>query len=175
MVSIFNPYVLLGLVLAFLGTFYGGYTKGEQAESERQQLEIARLNDEARQKEQARAAAVNTTVTQLVKANNEAKIQIAKRDAACAAHRLGDDRRVAGNVSRHMAGEQAGVEVVAAAWPETDVEVDGAALEEGLGRLLRRCRHHAAGDDGQSRNEPSTAYPHGRSYPLRGVRRACRR
>ena len=30
MVSIFNPYVLLGLVLAFLGTFYGGYTKGEQ-------------------------------------------------------------------------------------------------------------------------------------------------
>ena len=81
MVSIFNPYVLLGLVLAFLGTFYGGYTKGEQAESERQQLEIARLNDEARQKEQALAAAVNTTATQLVKANNEAKIQINKRNA----------------------------------------------------------------------------------------------
>ena len=76
-----NPYVLLGLVLAFLGTFYGGYTKGEQAESERQQLEIARLNDEARQKEQALAAAVNTTATQLVKANNDAKIQITKRNA----------------------------------------------------------------------------------------------
>ena len=77
-----NPYVLLGLVLAFLGTFYGGYTKGEQAESERQQLVIARLNDEARQKEQALAAAVNTTATQLVKVNQDAKIQIAKRDAA---------------------------------------------------------------------------------------------
>ena len=88
MVSIFNPYVLLGLVLAFLGTFYGGYTKGEQAESERQQLEIARLNDEARQKEQALVAAVNTTATQLVKANNEAKIQIAKRDADIASGAL---------------------------------------------------------------------------------------
>ena len=81
MVSIFNPYVLLGLVLAFLGTFYGGYTKGEQAESERQQLEIARLNDEARQKEQALVAAVNTQAVQLVKANNDAKIQITKRNA----------------------------------------------------------------------------------------------
>jgi prophage endopeptidase len=87
-VSIFNPYVLLGLVLAFLGTFYGGYTKGEEAENERQQLEIARLNAEARQKEQALAAAVNTTATQLVKANNDAKIQIAKRDAAIASGTL---------------------------------------------------------------------------------------
>ena len=87
-VSIFNPYVLLGLVLAFLATFYGGYTKGEQAENERQQLEIARLNAEARQKEQALAAAVNTTATQLVKANNEAKIQIAKRDADLASGAL---------------------------------------------------------------------------------------
>jgi hypothetical protein len=68
--------------------FYGGYTKGEEAENERQQLEIARLNDEARQKEQALAAAVTTTATQLVKANNEAKIEIQKRDADIASGAL---------------------------------------------------------------------------------------
>lgn len=86
--SIFNPYVLLTLTLAFLGVGYGGYSKGEQDEHDRQQLEIARLNAEARQKEQALAAAVTTTATQLVKVNNEAKIQIAKRDAAIASGAL---------------------------------------------------------------------------------------
>jgi hypothetical protein len=86
--SLLNPYVLLTLVIAFAGTFFGGYYKGEEAEHDRQQLEIARLNSEARQKEQALAAAVNTTATQLVKANNDAKIQIAKRDAAIASGAL---------------------------------------------------------------------------------------
>jgi type II secretory pathway pseudopilin PulG len=79
---------LFGLVLAFLGTFYGGYTKGEQAENERQQLEIARLNAEARQKEQALAAAVTTTATQLVKVNNDAKKETYKRDLAIASGAL---------------------------------------------------------------------------------------
>jgi hypothetical protein len=87
-VSIFNPYVILGIVFAILSAFAGGYYKGEQAESERQQLEIARLNDEARQKEQALAAAVNTTAIKLVKTNNDAKIEIQKRDAAIASGAL---------------------------------------------------------------------------------------
>ena len=85
MVSLFNPYVLLGLVIAFLGALWGGYTKGEEAERERQQIEIARLNAEAREKEQALVSAVNNQATQLVKANNDAKVQIQKRDAAIAA------------------------------------------------------------------------------------------
>lgn len=85
---IFNPYTLIVVVLAFVGTFFGGYYKGEQAEYERQQLEIAKLNEEARQKEQALVSAVNTTATQLVKVNNDAKVQIAKRDAAIASGAL---------------------------------------------------------------------------------------
>ena len=85
MVSLFNPYVVLGLVIAFLGALWGGYTKGEEAERERQQIEIARLNAEARQKEQALVSAVNNQATQLVKANTDAKVQIQKRDAAIAA------------------------------------------------------------------------------------------
>jgi hypothetical protein len=85
---IFNPYTLIAVVLAFVGAFFGGYYKGEQAEHDRQQLEIAKLNEEARQKEQALVSAVHTTATQLVKVNNDAKIQIAKRDAAIASGAL---------------------------------------------------------------------------------------
>jgi len=85
MLSLFNPYVLLGIVLAVLSAFTGGYWKGAEVEVEKQQIEIARLNDEARQKEQALVAAVNTQTVQLVKANNEAKAQIKKRDADIAA------------------------------------------------------------------------------------------
>lgn len=81
----FNPYVLLGIVLTVLSAFASGYYKGESDESARQQIEIAALNAEARQKEQALAAAVNTQAVQLVKANNEAKILNQKRNADLAA------------------------------------------------------------------------------------------
>lgn len=81
MISLLNPYVLLGIALAVFSAFSGGYWKGGEAEIEKQQLEIAKLNAEARQKEQALVAAVNTQAVQLVKANNEAKVQITKRNA----------------------------------------------------------------------------------------------
>ena len=81
MISLLNPYVLLGIALAVFSAFSGGYWKGGEAEIEKQQLEIAKLNAEARQKEQALVAAINTQAVQLVKANNEAKVQITKRNA----------------------------------------------------------------------------------------------
>ena len=81
MVSLTNPYVLIGLVLALFGAFYRGYMVGEDAENQRQQIEIARLNAEARQKEQALVAAVNTQATELVKAKNEAKSTSDRRNA----------------------------------------------------------------------------------------------
>ena len=49
--SIFNPYVLIAIVLSVIGAFGGGYYKGSKDEFNRQQLEIAKLNAEARQKE----------------------------------------------------------------------------------------------------------------------------
>lgn len=79
--SLLNPYIIFGIVFAILSAFGGGYYKGGEAEIEKQQLEIAKLNAEARQKEQALVAAVNTQAVQLVKANNDAKIQITKRNA----------------------------------------------------------------------------------------------
>ena len=83
--SVLNPYILLGIVLMVFSAFGGGYWKGGEAEIEKQQLEIAKLNAEARQKEQALVAAVNTQAVQLVKANNEARVQITKRNADIAA------------------------------------------------------------------------------------------
>jgi len=80
--SLFNPWVMLALICAFLGVGAFSYSKGEDAEFDRQQIRIAKLNDESRQKEQALVSAVTTTATQLVKANNNAKLQTQKLHSA---------------------------------------------------------------------------------------------
>ena len=79
--SIFNPYVLLGIVLAVLSAFGSGYWKGSEDEITRQQLEIAKLNAEARQKEQILVSAIQTQATKLQKANQDAKLVQQKRNA----------------------------------------------------------------------------------------------
>ena len=71
--SIFNPYVLIGIALAVLSAFGGGYYKGKDAEYQRQQLEIAALNAKARQTEQAMAQVAQTYGETLRRANNAAK------------------------------------------------------------------------------------------------------
>ena len=86
--SLFNPYVILSIVLAILGSFGGGYWKGSKDEVTRQQLEIAALNAEARQKEQALVNAITTQSTKLQKANQDAKLIAKERDAAIASGAL---------------------------------------------------------------------------------------
>ena len=86
--SILNPYVLLGIVLSILSAFGGGYWKGSKDEVTRQQLEIAKLNAEARQKEQALVTAVTIQATKLQKANQDAKLIAKERDAAIASGSL---------------------------------------------------------------------------------------
>ena len=76
--SLFNPYVLLGIFLAILGSFGGGYYKGEQNEYERQQIEIARLNQQARETEQRMGEVAQTYAQTLRKANNVAKAKETK-------------------------------------------------------------------------------------------------
>jgi hypothetical protein len=71
--SIFNPWVILGFVLAMLSAFGSGYYKGENDESQRQQVEIAELNAKARETEQAMARVAQTYGDTLRKANNVAK------------------------------------------------------------------------------------------------------
>jgi hypothetical protein len=78
--SIFNPYVLFGCLLAIVFSFVGGYVKGGHDEVVKQELVIAELNAQARQKEQALTSAVNAQATQLAKANQNAKLIQQKRN-----------------------------------------------------------------------------------------------
>jgi type II secretory pathway pseudopilin PulG len=79
--SLFNPWVLLGILMAVVGSFGSGYYKGGEDENARQQLEIAALNAEARVKEQALITVVQTQSNKLQKANQDAKLAQQKRNA----------------------------------------------------------------------------------------------
>ena len=78
MLSLFNPWVLLGILLAMLGSFGAGYYGGEQDEYERQQIEIAALNAEARETEQRMGEVAQTYARTLRKANDVAKAKETK-------------------------------------------------------------------------------------------------
>jgi hypothetical protein len=71
--SIFNPWVLLGVLLAVASSFGTGYLKGSNDENDRQQLEIAVLNAKARETEQLMAQVAQGYGQTLRKANNVAK------------------------------------------------------------------------------------------------------
>ena len=73
---------LLSGLIALLLTFGGGYFCGKYVEREAQQVEVDRLNTEARAKEQALAVAVTTTAEALRKTNEKAKLATKQRDAA---------------------------------------------------------------------------------------------
>jgi flagellar capping protein FliD len=78
--SLFNPWVLLGILMAVVGSFGGGYLKGSNDELTRQQLEIAALNAQAREKEKALIATIQTQSNKLQKANQDAKLAQQKRN-----------------------------------------------------------------------------------------------
>jgi hypothetical protein len=71
--SIFNPWVLLGIIMSVMSAFGGGYFKGKHDEYTRQQIEIAALNAKARETEQAMAQVAQSYGQTLRKANNAAK------------------------------------------------------------------------------------------------------
>jgi hypothetical protein len=73
---------LLSGLIALLLTFGGGYFYGKYVEREAQQVEVDRLNTEARAKEQALATAVTTTADALRKTNEKAKLATKERNAA---------------------------------------------------------------------------------------------
>ena len=73
---------LLSGLIALLLTFGGGYFYGKHAEKEAQQVEVDRLNTEARAKEAALTTAVTTTANALRSSNEKAKTMAKQRDAA---------------------------------------------------------------------------------------------
>jgi hypothetical protein len=86
--SIFNPWVILGFVLAMLSAAAGGYSKGQNDEYKRQQIEIAALNAKARETEQIMAQVAQSYGETLRKANNVAKSKETKLRADIATGNL---------------------------------------------------------------------------------------
>ena len=88
--SLFNPWVLLGILMAILSAAGSGYYKGSEDEVTRQQVEIAALNAKARETEQAMAQVAQTYGQTLRKANDVARIKETKlrADVASGALRL---------------------------------------------------------------------------------------
>ena len=80
--SLFNPWVLLGILMAVLSAAGSGYYKGQHDENTRQQVEIAGLNAIARTKEAALTTAVTSTATALRTSNEKAKQISKERDLA---------------------------------------------------------------------------------------------
>lgn len=76
--SLFNPWVLLGILMAVLSAAGSGYYKGKHDENTRQQVEIAALNAKARETEQAMATVAQTYGQTLRKANDVAKVKETK-------------------------------------------------------------------------------------------------
>jgi len=82
--SLFNPYILLGIVFAILGSFGGGYLKGERDKEAQQQIEIAEANDKARQTEQNMGVVAQTYAQTLRKNQDVAKAKEIQLRAAVA-------------------------------------------------------------------------------------------
>lgn len=82
--SLLNPWVLLSIVLALAGSYFGGHHQGYAEAVMEQQIEIARLNAEARKVEQDMSDKVSTLSSKLQEASANAKVEIVKRNTAIA-------------------------------------------------------------------------------------------
>jgi len=83
-----NPWMIIGVIFVVLGTYkYGTYAGYKERDAEMQQ-EIARLNDESRQKEQKLAQDLNNTSSQLLEANDAISKKQSALDRAISAGRV---------------------------------------------------------------------------------------
>ena len=81
MFSLFNPWVILGAILTLIGVYSYGHHSGYQERVTEDQIEIARLNDEARTKEQALNEKIGKNQIALRKAKDELKSKQASINA----------------------------------------------------------------------------------------------
>jgi Tfp pilus assembly protein PilE len=65
-----NPWMIIGVIFVVLGTYKYGTYSGYKERDQEMQVEIARLNGEARDKEQKLAQDLNNTSSQLREAND---------------------------------------------------------------------------------------------------------
>ena len=83
-----NPWLIIGVIVVVLGTYkYGSYSGHKQRDQE-MQIEIAKLNEESRAKEQKLAEDLNQTSSQLKEANDVVTKKQTDLDAAIRAGRV---------------------------------------------------------------------------------------
>jgi hypothetical protein len=81
MFSFLNPWVILGAILTLIGVYFYGHHSGYQERVTEDEIEIARLNDEARTKEQALNEKISKNQVALRKAKDEIKSKQASINA----------------------------------------------------------------------------------------------
>lgn len=65
-----NPWMIIGVICVVLGTYKYGTYSGHKQRDQEMQIEIAKLNDESRAKEQKLAEDLNQTSSKLKEAND---------------------------------------------------------------------------------------------------------
>ena len=65
-----NPWMIIGVICVVLGTYKYGTYSGHKQRDQEMQIEIARLNEQSRAKEQKLAEDLNQTSSQLREAND---------------------------------------------------------------------------------------------------------
>ena len=83
-----NPWMILGAIAAASLVYFYAHHVGYAKRDQEMQLEIARLNDEAREKEQKLAENLNQTSSQLKEANDVVTKKQTDLDAAIRAGRV---------------------------------------------------------------------------------------
>ena len=82
------PYLLLAVTIALFGSYRGGYHFGWSDRDKEMQLEIAKKNEESRQKEHKLTEELNTTASKLLEVNNVVTQKQSALDSAIRAGRV---------------------------------------------------------------------------------------
>jgi uncharacterized protein YlxW (UPF0749 family) len=83
-----NPWLIIGVIVVVLGTYKYGTHEGYKERDADMQVEIARLNEESRAKEQKLAEDLNQTSSQLKEANDVVTQKQSSLDAAIRSGRV---------------------------------------------------------------------------------------
>lgn len=83
-----TPWMIVGAITAGLTAFFYGHHAGYVERDQEMQIEIARLNNQAREKEQQLTAAMNQNQTKLMEANNAITEKQSALDRAIRAGRV---------------------------------------------------------------------------------------
>lgn len=83
-----NPWIILGVIIFVIGTYFYGHHSGWAERDLEMQAEIAKKNEEARQVERDMTEKVNQTATKLQEANSEITQKQSALDRAIRASRV---------------------------------------------------------------------------------------